>query len=122
MHIINNECSNIVKNFIKTSKHIEILFVPPYSYWANMVENAIDIFKNHFITGFATMHPSFLLYLLYYLLPLAITTLNLLRPSYINLNLSAHKLLYGMFDYNKTLLALHRIKVLVHEATEKRGI
>ena len=121
MHIKDKEFSNIVKNYIKTLKHIELLLVPPYSYQANMVEKAIHIFKNHFVTSLATMHPSFPLYLWCHLLPLAITTLNLLCPSHVNSNLLAHKLLYSVFNYNKTLLALSRTKVLVYKAIEKRG-
>ena len=80
LHIMDNECSNIVKNYIKTSKHIELLLVPPHSHRANMAEKAIDIFKNHFVAGLATVHPSFPLHLWCRLLPLATTTLNLLRP------------------------------------------
>ena len=121
IHIIDNECSNIVKNYIKTSEHIELLLISPYSHQANIAEKAVDIFKNHFILSLATVHPFFLLHLWYRLLLLSATTLNLLHPSCINPNLLAYKLLYSVFNYNKTLLAPPRIKVLVYEAIEKRG-
>ena len=90
LHTIGNECSNKVKNYIKNSKNIELLIVPPYSHRANTAEKAIVVFKNRFIYGLVTVHPSCPLHLWCRLLYLATTTLNLLRPSRINPNLSAH--------------------------------
>ena len=49
------------------------------------------------------------------LLPQAKTTLNLLRGSRINpTKLSAHAQMHGHFDLNRTPLAPHGIRVLVH--------
>ena len=118
---MDNECSDIVKNYIKNTKNIELLLVPPYSHRVNTAEKAIDIFKSHFIAGLATVHPSFPLYLWCRLLPLATTTLNLLHPSRINPKLSAYELIHGTFDYNKTPLAPPGSKVLVYDAPAKRG-
>ena len=67
------------------------------------------------------VNPSFSLHLWCRLLLLAITTLNLLRLSQINPKLSAYKILNDTFDYNKTLIAPLGCKVIVYEATVKRG-
>ena len=72
---------------------------------ANAAEKAIGIFKDHFISGLAIVNPNFSLHLWCRLIPLAVTTLNLLRPSRINPKLSAYEILNGVFDYNKTPLA-----------------
>ena len=55
------------------------------------------------------------------LIPLATTTLNLLRPSQINPKLSDKALLNGAFGYNKTPLAPPSTKVLLHETPNKSG-
>ena len=120
VHIMDNECSSIVKDYLKNEKKIELLLAPPYLHRINTAEKAIDIFKCHFITGLATVDPSFPLHLWCRLLDLATTTLNLLRPSRINPKLSAHELLEGTFDYNKTPIAPPGCKVLAHDSVDKR--
>ena len=54
------------------------------------------------------------------ILPLATTTLNLMRPSRMNPKLPAEATLNGAFDYNKTPLAPPSTKILVHETTNQR--
>ena len=105
LYMIDNECSELVKDYVKNALKIDLLLVPPHLHRTNAAEKAIDIFKNHFIAGLATVDPSFPLHLWCRLLPLATTTLNLMRPSRINPKLSAYELLNGIFDYNKTPLA-----------------
>ena len=120
IHIMDNECSQLVKNYIRQEQKIELMLVPPYLHRANAVEKAIDIFKCHFITGLASVDPDFPLHLWCRLLPLASLTLNLLRPSRINPKLSAYEILEGVFDYNRHPIAPPGCKALIHEATTKR--
>ena len=61
-----------------------------------------------------TTHPDFPLNQWDRLIPQATLTLNLLRPSRINPNLSAYAQVHGAFDYNKTPLAPPGIQVLAH--------
>ena len=91
LHVMDNECSDGVKNYIKHAKNIELLLVPPYMHRVNAAEKAIDVFKNYFTTGFATVGSDFLLHLWCCLMPLATTTLNLLRPSRINPKVSSYE-------------------------------
>ena len=52
---------------------------------------------------------------------MAVTTLNLMRPSHIDPKLSAYEILNGVFDYNKTPIAPPGCKVVVHNPPNKRG-
>ena len=122
MHVMDNECSKLVKDYIKQEQKIELMLVPPYLHRANAARKIIDIFKCHFITGLATVDPDFPLHLWCRLLPLASLTLNLLRPSRINPKLSAYEILEGVFDYNKHPLAPPGCKALIHEAPTKRKL
>lgn len=97
------------------------LLVPPCMHRVNAAENAIDSFKNHFIAGLATLNPEFPMHLWCRLLPLATTTLNLLRPSRVNPKLSAEEFLNGVFDYNKTPISPPGCKVLKQEVKEQQN-
>jgi hypothetical protein len=110
---------SISKTLLRT-KNVNLQLVPPNLHRTNAAEKAIGIFKDHFITGLATVHPNFPLHLWCRLLPLAVTTLNLMRPSNVNPKLSAYELLNGVFDYNRTPLAPPGTKVIVHTPTDKR--
>jgi hypothetical protein len=48
-------------------------------------------------------------------------TLNMLRRSRINPRLSAHTQIFGVFDYNRTPLALIGTRTVVHERTTQQG-
>ena len=120
IHVMDNECSQATKDYIIHTKKIDLLLVPPYMHRVNAAEKAIDTFKNHFIAGLASLDPQFPMHLWCRLLPLATTTLNLLRPSRVNPRLSAEEFLNGVFDYNKTPIAPPGCKVLVHETKSVR--
>ena len=59
IHVLDNECSNLVKDYVKSEKKIDLLIVPPYLHRVNAAEKAIDTFKAHFITGLAIVDPNF---------------------------------------------------------------
>ena len=86
----------------------------------NAAEKAIDSFKNHFITELSMLDSSFPMHLWCRLIPLAITTLNLLRPSRVNPKLSTEEYLNEVFDYNKTPIAPPGCRVLVYEMKQQR--
>ena len=103
------------------NNNIELQLVPPNLHRTNAAEKEIGIFKDHFISGLTTVHPSFPLHLWCRLIPLAVTTLNLMRPSRIDPKLSAYEMHNGVFNYNKTPIAPPGCKVIVHEPPNKRG-
>ena len=67
---------------------------------ANAAEHAIQTFKNHFITGLATVDKNFPIQLWDELIPQAQDTLNLLRTSRVNKHLPAYAVLEGPFNFN----------------------
>jgi hypothetical protein len=119
LHRLDNEASQLLKEFI-TDEQIEFQLTPANLHRRNWAERAIQTFKNHFISGLCTTHPDFPLNLWDKLLPQAVLTLNLLRPSRINPRLSAHSQIHGHFNFDKTPLAPPGIKVLAHEPATGR--
>ena len=81
----------------------------------NAAERAIRTFKNHFVTILCGCDPEFPLHLWDRLAPQSILTLNLLRASRINPQLSAHAQLHGAFDFNRTPIGILGTKVVAHE-------
>ena len=81
----------------------------------------MDTFKCHFISILAGTDPDFPMHLWDCLLPQAVTTLNLLRNSRLQPQLSAEAHCNGPFDYNTTPMAPLGCKVLVHEKPNQRG-
>ena len=86
-----------------------------------MAEHAIRTFKNHFISGLCSVDQNFPVHLWCHLLDQAELTLNMLRTSRINLNLSAHKQINGTHDFNATPLAPPGTRCIAHEKSSQRG-
>ena len=96
--------------------------VKPHLHQRNAAERAIQTFKNHFIAGIVSTHKDFPIHLWCPLLPQAIVTLNLLRPSRINPTLSAHAQLHGQLDFNSMPFAPPGTKFIVHQKPTIRQI
>jgi len=120
VHFLDNECPNILRAFMH-EKEENYQLVPPHIHQRDSAERAIGIFKDHFIAELACLPKTFPLRLWCYLIPQSVLTLNLLRPSQINPNLSAHAQLHGDFDFNATSLAPPGTEVLIHERPSERG-
>jgi hypothetical protein len=119
LHILDNECSDDLK---KAFKKYDVNFqrVPPHSHRRNAAERAIQTWKNHFCSGLATCDPKFPLTEWDLLVPQAEITLNLLRSSRRQPNLSAYDCLHGTFDFNKSPLAPPGTRVVVHITPSQR--
>ncbi len=117
---LDNEASQALKEYM-TDQDVDFQLAPPYLHRRNAAERAIRTFKNHFIAGLCSTDKDFPLHLWDKLLPQALLTLNLLRGSRINPNLSAYAQVHGAFDYNRTPLAPPGTKVMVHEKSSVRG-
>ena len=99
IHVLDNDYYKVLKEYIEEENETFQL-VPPHLHRHNATERAIQTFKNHFIAGMVSTHKDFPIHLWCRLLPQAIVTLNLLRPSRINPTLSSHAQLHGQFDFN----------------------
>ena len=89
--------------------------VLPHLHQQNAAERAIQTFKNHFISGMVSTQKDLPLNLWCRILPQAMVTLNLLHPYRINLILSAHGQLHGLFNFNATPFVPPGTKVIVHQ-------
>ena len=117
---MDNEISDEVRSLL-TSEDIDYELTPVGLHRRNLAERAIQTFKNHFIAGLCSTHPDFPLNLWDELLPQCTLTLNLLRQSRLNPQLSAHAHVYGPFNYARTPIAPPGMKILVHERSTDRG-
>jgi hypothetical protein len=113
-HWLDNDASNALKSFNRT-QDIEYQLVPPHVHRRNSAERAIRKWKNNFVAGICSTDPAFSLHLRDRLIEQATITLNLLRPARRNPNMSAHQMLNGTFDYNRTPMAPPGTKIVVHE-------
>ena len=88
VQILDNECPGALKQHFAT-RGIKFQLVPPHMHRSNLAERAIATFKDHLIAGLSSTDASFPMHLWCRLIPLATTTLNLLRPSRLHPQLSA---------------------------------
>jgi hypothetical protein len=77
VHILDNEASAFFKTEIR--KNYDLQLIPPDMHRCNLSKQAIQTFKNHFISILAGVDPSFPMYLWDRLIPQAVLMLNLLR-------------------------------------------
>ena len=94
LHILDNECPNVLKNFMKEVNE-KFQLVPAHIHCRKSAERVIQTFKEHFIAGLASNHKDFPVHLWCQLLPHASLTLNLLRQSRMNPKLSGYANLMG---------------------------
>ena len=118
-HIMDNECSDKMKELIKSECMLEL--APPGCHRRNLAEIGIKLFKNHFLSILSGVDKSFPMHLWDKLLPQAELTLNLLRQSNATPSVSAHAHLFGNFHYNRMPLAPMGCAVQIHEDADKRG-
>jgi hypothetical protein len=83
LNILDNEASRTIKRAI-TKSGATYQLVEPHNHRVNAAKQAIQTFKNHFITGLCPTDPSFPVYLWDELVPQALLTLNLLLTSRLN--------------------------------------
>ena len=120
LYVLDNEASNELKNGLIKHK-IEYQLVPPHLHRRNAAERAIRTFKNHFLSGLATVNKNFPICEWDRLLPQALLTLNLLRNARANPQLSAWAYLNGIHDFNKCPLAPPGTRVVLHEKPAHRA-
>jgi hypothetical protein len=118
-HILDNEASAELKEAIK--KNCTIQLVPPDNHRRNLVERALQTFKNHFKAIIAGVDNSFPMRLWDKLLPQTVLTLNLLHQSHVALTVLAYQYVQGIFDYNKMPLAPMECAVQLHKSCERQG-
>lgn len=118
--VLDNETSYHLQAAME-NKNTTFQLVPPHNHRANLAERAIQTFKCHLKSGLASVHPDFPITEWDRLLDQCFLTLNILRPSTVNPNLSAYAYLHGQFDFNSTPLAPPGTKVIIHSKPGNRA-
>ena len=103
-HRLDNECSDELKQFFD-QHNIHYQLAPPHEHQSNAAERAIRTAKNHLAAGWWSMDPNFPMHLWDRTIPQAELTLNLLRQSRLNPNLSAWEQIHGCYDFNSHPIA-----------------
>ena len=55
LHVIDNECSKVIKTFIENENNVTLQFVESHKHIVNAAERSIQTFKNHFFSGLCTV-------------------------------------------------------------------
>eukprot|EP00804_Cyclotella_cryptica_P003562 CCRYP_002180-RA/>CCRYP_002180-RA protein AED:0.40 eAED:0.40 QI:0/-1/0/1/-1/0/1/0/180 len=113
VHILDNEASIAFRQAIATNG-CTFQLVPPHVHCQNAAEHAISTFKDTFLTILAGAAPSFPAAHWDLLITHAELTLNLLRASHCNPNLSAWEDLFGTLNFNATPLGPVGCCILIH--------
>ncbi len=97
---MDNQCTKQIEKFL-TEKDCELMLVELHNHRVNAAECAIQTFKDHFISALATTDSKFPLQLWDKLTSQVENTLNLMRASRINPNISAYEAFRGPYDWNR---------------------
>ena len=117
--ILDNEASAKYEDAI-TNSGMTYQLVPPGNHRRNIVEKAIQFWKDHFISVLSGAASTFLLRLWYQVIPQEERQLLLLRQSNKNPKISSYSHLYVVQDYSALPFVPIGMETLVHEKPSKR--
>jgi hypothetical protein len=120
LNLMDYQVTQIIKKF-HTAQECDLLLVEPQNHQVNAAERAIQTFKVHFISALATTDSKFPLQLWDRLIPQVENTLNMLRPSHVNPEISVYKAVHGPYDWNQFPLAPLGCKAFIYESPETRS-
>ena len=117
---LDNEISKDLSKAIK-EKDLKYQLVSPGDHQQNLAEQAIQMWKAHFISICNVTDPGFPDNCWELLSPLSVLTLNSLCGSWINTKISAYSQVKGVFDWNTTPLMPPGCKVIIHDQHMERN-
>ena len=94
---MDNQATNYIKKFL-TKEECRLQLVELHNHWVTAAEQAIQTFKDVFISALPTTNRDFSLQLWDKLTPQVINMLNMLRASHINPMKSAYEILHGSYN------------------------
>jgi hypothetical protein len=115
LKVIDNQATKVIKKFLD-QQQCNLILVEPHNHHVNATERASQTLKAHFISTLATTDSKFSLQLWDQLTPQVESTLNMLRLSCINLDISAYKTIHGPYNWNHFPLAPPGCKAVVYES------
>ena len=117
---LDNESSSAFQREPK-AKNVDFQLSPSGMHRRNAAQQAISTLKYPFIAGLFSTDPDFPMQNWYRLVEQVDLTLNLLRPSRLNPNISAYAQNNGTFYYNRTPMPPPGTRTLVHDKSYNRG-
>ncbi len=114
MNVMDNQATRYTKKFLN-KKECDLQNGEPHNHHVNAAERAIQTVKDAFIAALATTDCNFPLQLWDRLAPQVQDTLNLLRASRINPNISAYEALNGPYNWDRYPLAPPGCKAVIYE-------
>jgi hypothetical protein len=111
--IMDNQATKAIK-FYLIPQQCCLQLVEPGNHWVNAAECSIQTFKNCFIGALGTTGIDFPIQLWDKLAPQVQDTINLLRRSRINPNISAYEILEGPYNWNHFPLAPLGTKAIIY--------
>jgi hypothetical protein len=120
LNVMDNQASCQIRQFLTKNK-CNLLLVEPHNHHVNAAEQAIQTFKDHFVSALATTNTKFPLQLWDWLTPQVKNMLNLLCRSWINPAKSAHEALHCPYDWNRFPLAPPGCKAVIYKLPNHRG-
>ena len=117
---LDNEISQELKEYLDEHS-ITFQLAPPGCHRRNAAERAVRTFKNHFVAGLCSLPGDFPLRQWDQLLPQAEMSINLLRGSRLNPQLSAYAQVNGPYLFDKNPIAPPGMPVIIHIKPDNRG-
>jgi hypothetical protein len=117
---MDNQVTNQIKKFL-TLEECKLQLVELHNHCVNAAEQAIQMFKDAFISALAMTNHDFPLKLWDRLTPQVINTLNMLRALNIDPTKLAYKVLYGPYDWNRYPLTPLGCKAVIYKDGDTRG-
>ena len=102
------------------TQNLDYQLVAPGNHRLLSAERAIQTFKNYFIAIRSGMHSHFPKRAWHHSLYQTVITLNILRPSRLNPDISTYMQVHGNHNFNKHSLAPIRCKIIIHNRTSER--
>ncbi len=117
---MDNQATRYIKKNLTKDK-CKLQLVKLHNHRINAAKQAIKTFKDVFIAALATADSNFPLQLWDRLTPQVLNCLNMMRASRIDPTKSAHKILYGPYNWNRYPLAPLGCKAVVYKEGNTRG-
>jgi hypothetical protein len=102
-------------------KLCNLILVEPHNHCVNAAEHAIHTFKVHFISALATTNSKFPFQWWDCLTPQVESTLNMMRPSCVDPDISVYEAIHGPYDWNCFPLAPPGCNAIVYKSPDTQG-
>ena len=120
LHKLDNEKSAELLEFIKLQQTAYQL-APSQMHRTNPAEKAVQTWKNHLVSGLASLPPNFPIALWCHLMEQANIPLNILRPCRQNPALSAHAAMNECLNFDEMPIAPPGTKAMAHVKPQRRA-